>query len=77
MFPLYILPFILSSFEMSVCIDQFLNNALNLQGAVHEFRLPLPMVTIVQSGKVAPGKVNCIKEYMVVPGTELAPEKVR
>ena len=32
-----------------------------------EFRIPLPMVTILQSGRAAPGKSNCIKEYMVVP----------
>lgn len=32
-----------------------------------EFRLPLPMVTILQSGRSAPGKSNCVKEYMVVP----------
>ena len=25
------------------------------------------MVTILQSGRAAPGKSNCIKEYMVVP----------
>ena len=32
-----------------------------------EFRLPLPMVTVLQSGRAAPGKSNCIKEYMIVP----------
>ncbi|XP_046576097.1 enolase 4-like isoform X1 [Haliotis rubra] len=30
-------------------------------------QLPLPMVTIIQSGKGAAGKMNCIKEYMVIP----------
>ncbi|XP_046368304.1 enolase 4-like isoform X2 [Haliotis rufescens] len=30
-------------------------------------QLPLPMVTIIQGGKGAAGKMNCIKEYMVIP----------
>lgn len=32
-----------------------------------KFRMPLPMVTIFQSGRSAPGKSCCIKEYMLVP----------
>ena len=32
-----------------------------------EFKIPLPMVTILQSGRAALGKSNCIKEFMVVP----------
>ncbi|XP_064630130.1 enolase 4-like isoform X2 [Lineus longissimus] len=35
--------------------------------STEKYRLPLPMVTILQSGKVALGKQNCVKEYMVVP----------
>ncbi|KAL5022807.1 hypothetical protein ScPMuIL_001962 [Solemya velum] len=31
------------------------------------FKLPLPMVTIIQSGKSALGKLNCVKEFMIVP----------
>ncbi|KAK2167327.1 hypothetical protein LSH36_29g02078 [Paralvinella palmiformis] len=31
------------------------------------FCLPLPMVTILMSGKLAPGKLNCVKEYMIIP----------
>ena len=31
------------------------------------FSLPLPMVTILMSGKLAPGKLNCVKEYMIIP----------
>ncbi|KAJ8317133.1 hypothetical protein KUTeg_005037 [Tegillarca granosa] len=33
----------------------------------NEFQIPLPMVTILQSGRPAPGKLNCVKEFMVVP----------
>lgn len=29
--------------------------------------LPLPMVTMLQSGRAAPGKCACIKEFMIVP----------
>ncbi|XP_052282820.1 enolase 4-like isoform X2 [Dreissena polymorpha] len=35
--------------------------------APKQYRMPLPMVTIFQSGRSAPGKANAIKEYMVVP----------
>ncbi|GFO28205.1 enolase-like protein eno4 [Plakobranchus ocellatus] len=44
-------------------------------GALHEFRVPLPMVTIIHSGKFLPGKVNCVKEYMLVPGVSMPVEK--
>lgn len=45
------------------------------KGPVNEFRIPLPMVTIIQSGKQGIGKSNCIKEYMVVPGINMSIEK--
>lgn len=32
-----------------------------------DMRVPIPMVTIIQSGRSAPGKLNCVKEFMVVP----------
>ncbi|XP_061194453.1 enolase 4-like isoform X1 [Saccostrea echinata] len=32
-----------------------------------DMRIPIPMVTIIQSGRSAPGKLNCVKEFMVVP----------
>ncbi|XP_069140387.1 enolase 4-like isoform X2 [Argopecten irradians] len=32
-----------------------------------EMTVPVPMVTIIQSGRAALGKSNCIKEFMVVP----------
>ncbi|ELU06760.1 hypothetical protein CAPTEDRAFT_221626 [Capitella teleta] len=31
------------------------------------FKMPLPIVTILGSGKGALGKLNCVKEFMVVP----------
>ncbi|XP_074642222.1 enolase 4-like [Tubulanus polymorphus] len=34
-------------------------------------KLPLPMVTIMQSGKAAPGKQNCVKEFMVIPKPDM------
>ena len=34
--------------------------------------MPLPMVMIMQSGKAAAGKQNCIKEYMVIPSPGLS-----
>lgn len=33
----------------------------------NEYRLPLPMVTILSSGRVALGKTKCVKDYMVIP----------
>lgn len=32
-----------------------------------DMRVSIPMVTIIQSGRSAPGKLNCVKEFMVVP----------
>lgn len=37
-----------------------------------QLRMPLPMVTIMQSGKAAGGKQNCIKEFMIIPSTGLS-----
>lgn len=34
--------------------------------------LPLPILTICQSGKASPGKANCVKEYMIVPRPDMA-----
>ncbi|XP_053400726.1 enolase 4-like [Mercenaria mercenaria] len=41
--------------------------ALRFGQSPKQFRMPLPMVTIFQSGRSAPGKSSCIKEYMLVP----------
>jgi len=38
--------------------------------------VPLPMVTIMQSGRAAPGKLNCIKEFMVIPKHDMPLKKV-
>ena len=32
----------------------------------------LPMVTIMQSGKAAGGKLNCVKEFMIIPSPGLS-----
>ncbi|KAH3833657.1 hypothetical protein DPMN_106970 [Dreissena polymorpha] len=44
------------------------NLYLNVQlQAQKQYKMPLPMATIFQSGRSAPGKANAIKEYMMVP----------
>ena len=35
--------------------------------APEKYKLPLPMVTILSSGRLWPGKMNCVKEFMLVP----------
>ncbi|KAL8616578.1 hypothetical protein ACOMHN_036610 [Nucella lapillus] len=37
-----------------------------------QLRMPLPMVTIMQSGKAAAGKQNCVKEFMIIPSPGLS-----
>lgn len=37
--------------------------------------VPLPMVTIMQSGRAAPGKLNCVKEFMVIPKHDMPLKK--
>lgn len=37
-----------------------------------QLRMPLPMVTIMQSGRAALGKLNCVKEFMVIPSPGLS-----
>ena len=34
-------------------------------------KLPLPLVTLVQSGKAALGKSSCVKEYMITPRPDM------
>ncbi|XP_052795928.1 enolase 4-like isoform X3 [Mya arenaria] len=51
--------------------------ALRFGQAPQQYRMPLPMVTIFQSGRAAPGKSNCVKEYMLVsPPGKLLNESV-
>ncbi|KAK3765998.1 hypothetical protein RRG08_002241 [Elysia crispata] len=59
----------------NIPIYRHVGNLSRTKGALHEFRIPLPMVTIIQSGKSVPGKVNCVKEYMLVPGVSMTTEK--
>ncbi|XP_060075515.1 enolase 4-like [Ylistrum balloti] len=40
---------------------------LRFTEAPFEMTIPSPMVTIIQSGRAALGKSNCVKEFMVVP----------
>lgn len=41
-----------------------------------DWRLPLPMLTILSGGKASPGKSNCIKEYMIVPKPSLPVDRI-
>ncbi|XP_013420699.1 enolase 4 [Lingula anatina] len=41
--------------------------SLRFEKMPSKFCVPLPMVTILQSGKAFPGKLNCVKEFMLVP----------
>ncbi|XP_067938081.1 enolase 4-like [Watersipora subatra] len=40
-------------------------------GDDYSITLPLPMITLAQSGKAALGKCNCIKEFMIVPRSDM------
>ena len=42
----------------------------------NEFRLPQLVMTILASGKLAAGKQNCIKEYMVIPRPDMPLKEV-
>ncbi|RUS90916.1 hypothetical protein EGW08_001313 [Elysia chlorotica] len=64
-----------AAFSNNIPIYRHVGNLSKTRGALHEFRIPLPMVTIIQSGKFVPGKVNCVKEYMLVPGVSMSTEK--
>ncbi|KAK3597780.1 hypothetical protein CHS0354_006138 [Potamilus streckersoni] len=49
-------------------IDLFEHMAILRFGqAPDKYYLPIPMVTILHSGRAAPGKSNCVKEFMIVP----------
>ena len=41
-----------------------------------QMSIPLPMVTIMQNGRAAPGKLNCVKEFMVIPKHDMPLKKV-
>lgn len=40
-------------------------------GDNYSIKLPLPLITLIQSGKAALGKNNCVKEYMIVPRPDM------
>lgn len=43
---------------------------------VKKFRLPLPMVTIIQAGRGSSGKFRCVKDFMVVPSPTMPLKEV-
>lgn len=57
-------------------IDIYQHVACLRHGQIPEkFSVPLPMVTIIQSGRAAPGKLNCVKEFMVIPKHDMPLKK--
>ncbi|KAL3864520.1 hypothetical protein ACJMK2_006194 [Sinanodonta woodiana] len=49
-------------------IDLFEHMAILRFGQTPDkYHLPIPMVTVLHSGRAAPGKSNCVKEFMIVP----------
>ncbi|XP_052101898.1 enolase 4-like isoform X1 [Mytilus californianus] len=57
-------------------IDIYEHVACLRHGEIPEkFSVPLPMVTIIQSGRAAPGKLNCVKEFMVIPKHDMPLKK--
>jgi len=38
-----------------------------LYQVLESFRMPLPMVTVMASGKSIAGKLRCVKEFLIVP----------
>ncbi|XP_076104716.1 enolase 4-like isoform X2 [Mytilus galloprovincialis] len=57
-------------------VDIYEHVACLRHGEIPEkFSVPLPMVTIIQSGRAAPGKLNCVKEFMVIPKHDMPLKK--
>lgn len=46
--------------------------SLRFEEVPEKLQMPLPMVTVLASGRTAPGKLNCIKEFMVVPSPNMS-----
>ena len=66
--------------KQTYSILQFIGAKFNFyleQGNTCELQLPLPMVTIMTSGKIWPGKLNCVKEFMIVPNAKNFSENFR
>ncbi|CAG2254761.1 ENO [Mytilus edulis] len=57
-------------------VDIYEHVACLRHGEIPEkFSVSLPMVTIIQSGRAAPGKLNCVKEFMVIPKHDMPLKK--
>ncbi|PAA78548.1 hypothetical protein BOX15_Mlig012301g3 [Macrostomum lignano] len=56
--------------------QQLLADESHKDCADKDWRLPLPMLTILSGGKASPGKSNCVKEYMIVPRPGLPFDRV-
>ncbi|BFY98257.1 hypothetical protein BsWGS_01297 [Bradybaena similaris] len=50
-------------------------NLVQQNESAHDVRIPLPMVTIMESGKAISGKLICVKEFMIVPGIKIPTDK--
>lgn len=62
----------ISSVGASVTKYSLFDHLINCYGGdEYSIKLPLPMISLAQSGKAALGKNNCIKEYMIVPRQDL------
>lgn len=48
---------------VSVCVQDH---------AAETVRMPLPMMTILASGKNVAGKLRCVKEFMIVPAPSMS-----
>ncbi|KAK7110143.1 enolase 4-like [Littorina saxatilis] len=56
--------------SLELPVYQHIANLYNPEAT--QLRMPLPMVPIMQSGKAAAGKHNCIKEFMIIPSPGLS-----
>ncbi|KAH9503222.1 Enolase 4 [Bulinus truncatus] len=60
-----------AAFSHNYKIYQHVASLVQPNISVSHYRLPLPMVTVIQGGRNVAGKQNFIKEFMVVPGVNL------
>ena len=44
-------------------------------GDEYSIRLPTPLISLIQSGKAAPGKNNCVKEFLIVSRPDMPLEE--
>ncbi|XP_076436308.1 enolase 4-like isoform X2 [Babylonia areolata] len=58
------------AYALGIPVYQHIANLYNAESS--QLRMPLPMVPIMQSGKAAVGKLNCVKEFMIIPSPGLS-----